>query len=107
MPQHEKKLEEIYQLVRQNNKLLRSMKRRAFWGTIFKLVLYAIMLGIPVFLYFTIFQPIISDLLGTVQQFQAAGQQIQSSGASAVLQLQGLGDLINNIPGVDFSGTSQ
>ena len=100
MPNSEKKLEEIYRLTKQNNKMLRSMKRWAFWGTIFKILLYALFLGIPLYLYFTVLQPVLNDTA-------AAFQQVQGTGAGAFLQLQELGSLLNNFPGVDFSGTSQ
>ena len=100
----DQKIEEIYRMVRNNNKMIRSMKRAAFWGTIFKFVIYAFLLGIPVYLYFTIFQPMLAELLGTMQQFQQAGQQIQGSGANAMVQLQELQSLLTSFPGVDLQG---
>lgn len=105
MPESSKKLDEIYRLAKQNNKMLRSMKRAAFWGTVFKIVLYAALLGIPLYLYFTIFQPIMEDLGRTYSQVQQAGVQLQGVTDSIPLdQLQGL---LDSIPGVDFSGTPQ
>jgi len=90
MPEQDRKIDAIYKMVRNNNKMIRSMKRAAFWGTIFKLVLYGVMLGIPVYLYFTFFQPVLADLLGTYQQIQQTGAQLQDVGA----QVQGVTDLI-------------
>lgn len=112
MPERDKKLDAIYQMVRQNNKMLRGMRRAAFWGTIFKLLFYAALLGIPVYLYFTIFQPILNDLLSTYAQIQQAGNQLQGvgnqlQGVTDGLPLEQLEGLLKNIPGVDFSGTSQ
>jgi len=105
MPQHDKLLRETYELARQNNKMLRSMKRAAFWGFIFKLLLWALLLGVPIFLYLSFFQPILEELLQTYSQVQNAGTQLQiMSGAVSVDHLQ---DLLQGIPGVDFSGTSQ
>ena len=105
LPNHEELLEKTYKLAVQNNKMLRGMKRAAFWGTIFKLIFWAIALGIPVYLYFTFFQPILTDLLNTYAQIQATGAQIQGQVNS--LPIDQLQDLLENIPGVDFAGTSQ
>lgn len=102
--ERDKKIEEIYRMVQVNNKMIRSMKRAAFWGTVFKLVLYAVLLGIPVYLYFTIFQPMLSELLGTMQQVQQAGQGMQQGGTNAMLQLQNLQNLLSDFPGVDLQG---
>ncbi|QSH39675.1 hypothetical protein JXR01_01555 [Candidatus Kaiserbacteria bacterium] len=112
MPDSEKKLNEIYKLVRSNNKMLRSMKRNAFLATIFKIVLYAILLGIPVYLYFTIFQPILAEVSNAYTQIQATGAQVQDvgnqiQGVTDSIPLNQLQGLLNNIPGVDFSGSSQ
>ena len=88
------------------------MKRNAFFGLLFKLALYAVLLGIPVYLYFTIFQPILAELLNAYSQIQATGAQIQGVGnqiqdVTNTIPLSQLQGLLNNIPGVDFSGSSQ
>ena len=45
---------EIYRLVRENNKMLHSMRRNAFWGGVIKFLLYAILLvALPWWLFFT------------------------------------------------------
>ncbi|MAJ97013.1 hypothetical protein CL644_02805 [bacterium] len=112
MPDRDKKLDEIYKLVRSNNKMLRRMKRNAFLGTILKIVLYAILLGVPVYLYFTIFQPILAEVLNAYTQIQATGAQMQDvgnqiQGVTDAIPLNELQGLLNVIPGVDFSGTPQ
>lgn len=100
MPRDEELLRKTYELARANNKMLRSMRRAAFWGTVFKLVLYAALLGIPVWLYFQFVAPVVSEVLGTAAQLQQAGNAAQGQ----LLELQ---NLLNAIPGVDFSGPSQ
>lgn len=112
MPEKDKKLDAIYQMVRNNNKMIRGMKRAAFWGTIFKIVFWVVMLGIPVYLYFTIFQPLLAELLGTYAQLQQAGEQLQGvgnqlQGVTDAMPLDQLEGLLKSFPGVDFSGTSQ
>jgi len=100
MPGENKKLDEIYQLVRSNNKMLRSLKRQAFWGRVFKIIIYAILLGIPVYLYLTIFQPILAELLDTYSQIQQVGGQLQET--TNAIPTGGLQGLLNSIPGVNF-----
>jgi len=100
MSEEDRKLEEIYRVVKSNNKMLRSLKRQAFWGRVFKILIYAVILGIPVYLYFTIFQPILAELLDTYSQIQQVSGQFQDGAAS--VQLGGLQGLLNNIPGVNF-----
>ncbi len=95
---HDELLKKTYNIALSNNKMLRSMKRAAFWGTIFKLALYAVVLGVPVYLFFTIFQPILGSLLDTYAQIQQTGAQIQNTTNS--LPLQQVQDLLNKIPGV-------
>ena len=103
----DKKIDELYKMVKNNNKMLRSMKRAAFWGTVFKLFIYAIILGIPVYLYFTIFQPILADVSAAYGQIQQAGTQMQQAGTqfqdiSKTIPLDQLQALLERIPGVDF-----
>ncbi len=108
----DKKLDEVYKMTRDNNKMLRSMKRAAFWGTVFKLFIYAVLLGIPVYLYFTIFQPVLDNFVNAYSQMQQAGNQMQQAGTqfqdiSKAIPFEQLQALLERIPGVDFSGTSQ
>lgn len=102
MPDHEELLKKTYNLALHNNKMLRSMKRAAFWGTVFKIVFWALMLGVPVYLYFTIFQPILADLLETYTQLQQTGSQIRE--ATNVLPLDQLQGLLDGASGVDLQG---
>jgi len=108
----DRKIEELYKMVRSNNKMLRSMRRQAFWGMLFKLVLYAILFGVPVYLYFTIFQPILANLMDSYAQIQQTGAQIQATSGQLTevtnaIPFERLQGLLNHIPGVDFAGTSQ
>ena len=105
MPEKDKKLDEIYKLVRANNKMLRGMKRAAFWGTVLKLIIYAVLLGVPVYLYFTIFQPILAELLNAYAQLQETGAQIQETGnqlrsVTDGLPLDRISEIFKKLPGV-------
>lgn len=86
-------LRKTYALARENNKLLRRMRRAAIWGTIIKLVIYGALLGVPVWLYFQFFQPVLQEAYGTVQQFQETGENAQG-------QFSELQELIGSLPGL-------
>ncbi|MBL4644463.1 MAG: hypothetical protein JKX80_01200 [Candidatus Pacebacteria bacterium] len=107
MPERDKKIDALYQMVQQNNKMLRSMKRAAFWGSIFKILFYAVVLGIPVYLFFTIFQPILASLLDTYSQIQQTGAQLQNVGSQVqdvtnLIPVDKFKSLLNNIPAVNI-----
>jgi len=78
MIDNEELLKKTYNLALNNNKMIRSMKRTAFFGRIFKILLYAIILGISVYSYFTFLQPILNNLLNTYSQIQQVGTQLQN-----------------------------
>jgi hypothetical protein len=80
----ESMLQEILELSRENNRLLRSMQRRAVWGGIIKFVLYiALFIGLPIWLYATYFSPIMNQML---EVYSAVG----GAGNEAELQINGL-----------------
>lgn len=102
-------LEETYKLARDNNKMLRRMRRAAWLGGIFKVLFWAVIIGVPAWLYYEYAQPIIGDLMQTISQVQGASAQIQQMGGS-MQQIQQLDqgatgqllDLLNSIPGVQM-----
>ena len=68
-------LEQNLRLNRENNRLLRSMKRAANIGLFFRLVWIAVLIGVPVALYVYIIQPYYEGLRDSFNQFE---QQIES-----------------------------
>ena len=70
--------EELYKLVRENNKMLRSMRRNAFWGGIFKLLLYVAALAIPVWLYLSYLYPIVKQMDAALTTM--TGKKVQLEG---------------------------
>lgn len=76
----EEMLRQTYELARENNKMLRKMRRNAFFGWIIKLLVWAVILGVPVYLYFTVLQPVFSDVQQTYQGIQESTQQVQDVG---------------------------
>lgn len=100
-------LEETYKLARDNNKMLRRMRRAAWLGVVAKIVFWSLMIGVPAWLYYQYAQPIVGQLLETMSQVQGASTQLQQMGGG-LQQLQGLDqgatgqllDLLNSIPGI-------
>jgi hypothetical protein len=66
-------LQEIYRLVKENNRMLHKMRRTAFWGGIIKFILYAVLLLAPLWLYYSYLSPIVDSALGTMQELQGTG----------------------------------
>jgi hypothetical protein len=70
-------LRQTYQLAKENNKMLHAMRRNAFFGGLFKLIIYAALLLVPFYLYMQYLAPVINQLLNTMNQIQGAGTQAQ------------------------------
>jgi len=63
-------LDEIYELVRENNKLLKKERRARVYAGIAKLVWTVVVIGVPVWLYFTYLAPMIDNLQATTAQLE-------------------------------------
>lgn len=85
-------LAEIYRLTKENNRMLHSMRRTAFLGGVFKLLMYAAIVILPLWFY----QQYLS---ASVAQMQAALQQMQGTGTQAQVQLQSLQDALKKVEG--------
>ncbi len=71
-------LKETYRLTQENNRILRSMKRNAFWGGLIRLIIYAALLLIPAWFYFTYMAPVVEQMMQTVQEIQGTGAKAQA-----------------------------
>lgn len=72
-------LTELVRLTRDNNRMLRSMRRRAFWGGIVKFLIYAgLFIALPLWLYATYLAPMMDQVLDTYQQIQGTGAKAQA-----------------------------
>jgi len=89
-PNHEQTQEEIYRLVKENNKMLHGMRRTAFWGGLFKLLIWAGLIAAPIWLYSVYLAPIVQNLQQTMNQVQGVSSQAQG-------QLNGLGDVFKQL----------
>ena len=59
-PELKRRLDEIHALARDNNRVLHSIRRDQWIGFIGKVVFWAVILGLPVYLYLSYIQPLIS-----------------------------------------------
>lgn len=82
------KLDEILRLSKENNRMLHSMRRNAFLGGIFKFVLWAAFIIIPLWLYMQYLAPVMTSMVETMNQIQGTrtGAQEQMSGLNDALQ---------------------
>jgi hypothetical protein len=66
-------LKETYRLTLENNRMLRAMRRSAFWGGVIRFVIYAALLIVPLWFYLTYLAPIMRDMLEMYSQVQGTG----------------------------------
>ncbi|QQG38353.1 MAG: hypothetical protein HYS26_02280 [Candidatus Kaiserbacteria bacterium] len=71
-------LREILRLTQENNRMLHKMRRSAFWGGILKLLLYAALLGIPLWLYITYLGPMMQEVIQTYRDIQGTGANVSA-----------------------------
>ena len=82
------KLDELLRLTKDSNRMLHSMRRNAWLGGIFKLVIWAAFLLIPIWLYMQYLAPVVNQMLKTYQHIQGTNAQAQAqfSGIQEALQ---------------------
>jgi len=74
----EQKEQEMYRLTQENNRMLRAMRRSAFWGGIVKFILYALLLLAPIWFYMTYLNGAVQNLIQTMNRIEGTGEQAQS-----------------------------
>lgn len=83
-------IKELLELTKENNKLLRKMRRSAMIGNIMRIFYWAIIFGGPVVIYFYYLQPYLGQLM-------EAYSGIQDGVGGVSNQVQGLGGLLEKI----------
>ena len=92
------KLEEIHRLVTENNRMLHSMRRHAFWGGLIKILLYAgLFVALPFWLYMTYLAPVLESTMETMNQIQGTGAKAQAQFGSFQDMLKQLQDKIPSL----------
>ena len=74
----EQVLEEMYRLTKENNRMLHAMRRNAFWGGLFKLLIYAALVIVPLWYYQQYLAPTVEQAMQSIQQMRTTGQQAQA-----------------------------
>lgn len=82
-------LEESIELSRENNKILKKMQRTLFWGRVFKIAYWMVIIGSMVGAYYFLqpfFDKIIALYNGVIKTF---------NGSSVINSIPDIGDLLN------------
>lgn len=72
------KLDEILRLTKENNHMLHAMRRNAFLGGLFKLILWAALIILPLWLYMEYLAPVVQSMIETMQTLQGTGASAQA-----------------------------
>jgi hypothetical protein len=67
---------ENLQLSRENNKLLRKLRRAEVTRTIMTLVYWAVILVVPIYIYYAYLAPQLSQMLATYENIEAQTQEM-------------------------------
>ncbi len=80
-PDLRKKILELYDLTKENNKMLHSLRRAQRWASIMRVIYWILILGISVGAYYYI-QPHLDQILGLYTQNQSFIDKVRSMGTS-------------------------
>jgi hypothetical protein len=84
------KAKELLELTRDNNRMLRAMRRSAFIGGIIKFVFYALVLVILPYFTWLYIQPYLDAAMGQYNQIQDKTGALQTVGSTNLSDLQAL-----------------
>jgi hypothetical protein len=86
-------VKELLELTRDNNKLLRKMRRHAIFGNVTRLIYWAVIFGVPVILYYYFLQPYMGQILDTYSGIQSGVEGVgdQTKGITDILNIFGIG----------------
>ena len=106
-PLHENLLQETYKLALENNKMLRKIRRQAWWGRIVTLIIYAALVGAPIWFYMTYLSDTVDSLLRAYGQMQTSGQQARGQFEGFTDALQQFQDQVKSFGGTSSTSPSQ
>ena len=87
------KIDEILDLTRENNRILRSMHRRMLWSQIFTFLYWLVILGIAGWSYY-FFQPYLTKYLHSYETIMKTLNSMDQNGKAFPSSLQGLLDKV-------------
>lgn len=89
----ERLIKENLRVTKENNRRLRGIQRGMFLGGIFKIIIWAIILGIPIFLYFSIFKPYVEGATETFEKIKSGDASIFEQ----IVEIPGLNAFRNSL----------
>ncbi len=92
-------LEEIYELVHENNKMLRAEKRARLFSGLVKIIWMVLVIGVPVWLYFNYLAPILDNMQASIAQLEGltkVNPQLEEKVEPIIKTLQTLVNLFGN-----------
>lgn len=84
--------QELVRLTKDNNRMLKAMRRDAFIGGVIKIVIYAVLIFLPIWLYQQIVAPQVDRLVQTAESVQQGVEGVKE--ASSLENVQGILDLL-------------
>lgn len=95
-PNVQSEIREILRLVNENNRMLHSMRRNAFLGSLIKFVIYAAFLLVPIWFYMTYMSGSVNALLADFNKMQGTAGATQTQ----FVNLQNtIKDIESHLPG--------
>ena len=78
----EGKLEEFWRrnltVAEDSHRMLRAMRRSAFFGGVFRVIWWALIIGVPIVIYYLYLQPIVEQVTTTYGKVEQSASQIQN-----------------------------
>lgn len=71
-------MEEVLRLARDNNRLLRSMRRSSLLGAIMKTILWIALIVLPLWFYVQYIAPVMESMIQTYNQIQGTSAEAQA-----------------------------
>ena len=84
------KLEDIYRLAKENNRMLHAMRRNAFVGGLVRFIVWVALIVIPLWFYMQYLAPAMQSMLKTIDQ-------LQGTKASVETQFSGINDALSKL----------
>ena len=82
-------IEELLELTRENNRLLRSLHKAQMWATIFRVVYWTVILGGMAGAYYFL-QPIFEQYMGTFKAMMNSADEMGKAGKGGITNIKGL-----------------
>lgn len=77
-PESKDLLRKNLELAKENNKMLRRMRREAIFGFLVKLLIWALVLGVPIYLYFMFVEPRVEEAKGLYEDVQSGVADVKT-----------------------------